>query len=144
MNREDSLTFSTPWKPLIHLRRENRQPLTSGGLLRTTLSFLLPHAVMAFPFPSAASCQSPCWLDLLPYSPGAWGALLLPFLIHYLLFFSFSSLFLFFVFCVSYILFIYLSVFISFLSFLLFHIYVFSWSPLPVFGSGFTFLVCCT
>jgi len=98
------LTFSRPQK-LIHLLRGIRQPVSSGDLLmvllRITLTFSSLHAVSAFPFPISASCQSPCWLDLLSCSPLVWGALCPPFLIHCLLYFSFSSLFLYFAFYVS-------------------------------------------
>ena len=131
MNREDSLTLSRPRK-LIHFLRGSRQPVSSGDLLtvllRTTLSFSYPHALSAFPFPSAASCQSPCWLVLLSCSPLVWGALLPPFLIHCLLFFSFSSLFLHFAFYVSlFHLFIFQFFFLSFfpvISYIYIYIYI--------------------
>jgi hypothetical protein len=57
MEREDRLTVSGSWKPLIRLLRESKTDpsfVVAYLPLRTTLSFLLPHTVTAVPVPSAA------------------------------------------------------------------------------------------
>jgi hypothetical protein len=107
--------FSRPRK-LIHLLRGSRQPASSGDLLtvllRNTFSFSSPTLYWCFHSPVMLLVRA---LADLTYCPVPLGrGELSSLLFHCLLFFSFSSLFLYFVFMLY---FIYLFISFSFLSF---------------------------